>query len=215
MARKPTPLQWPDSWRRTPTNKRQRARFDTGLAVSVGGIYTSLRIMSAKHGVVTSDLPTKRNGTPYATPREPEDPGVAVWWVDMKGNERVMACDRWDTVRDNMQAVNASLNALRGLERWGASEVTERAFAGFAALPPGSGAETGVVDVKPVVHWTEVLDVKGAWVNDAPPEALLAFAKTQYRKLVSSAADGREPSKEIMIALNRAMEDAANELKCV
>jgi hypothetical protein len=48
----------------------------------------------------------------------------------------VFACDKWRTVQDNMRAIQRTIEAIRGIERWGASEMMERAFAAFEALPP-------------------------------------------------------------------------------
>jgi hypothetical protein len=41
----------------------------------------------------------------------------------------------WRTTRENLRAVGLAVEALRGLERTGASELLERAYAGFALLP--------------------------------------------------------------------------------
>jgi hypothetical protein len=45
------------------------------------------------------------------------------------------ACDRWDSVADNVQAIRKTIEALRGIERWGTGDMVQRAFAGFVALP--------------------------------------------------------------------------------
>jgi hypothetical protein len=50
----------------------------------------------------------------------------------------VFACDRWDQVSCNLHAIEMTISALRGIARWGSSEMVEQAFAGFQALPgPG------------------------------------------------------------------------------
>jgi hypothetical protein len=60
------------------------------------------------------------------------------------------ACDRWGRVKDNIQAVRKTIEALRGIERWGASDMIERAFTGFAALPDQTnGAWWAVLGVAP------------------------------------------------------------------
>ena len=62
-----------------------------------------------------------------------KDHGVAVYF---KHGERsmVFACDKWDAIRDNIYAIGKTIEALRGIERWGASDMLERAFTGFIAL---------------------------------------------------------------------------------
>ena len=47
----------------------------------------------------------------------------------------VFACDKFRYTRDNIYAVAKTIEALRGIERWGASDMMERAFSGFKALP--------------------------------------------------------------------------------
>ena len=46
------------------------------------------------------------------------------------------ACDKWDKVKDNINAIANTIAAIRGIERWGASDMMERAFSAFEALPP-------------------------------------------------------------------------------
>lgn len=65
--------------------------------------------------------------------RDPEDPGVSLYF-DLDGKPHVLACDRWDTVQDNIAAIAAHIDALRGQERWGVADL-QQAFAGHVALP--------------------------------------------------------------------------------
>lgn len=132
MKRSPFPLQWPEGWART--RSRYRSDFDKsrGFNKARDGTLHQLELMGATQIVITSNLPTNAKSLPHsASAGQPPDPGIAVWWVKT-GKERVMACDRWSTVVENMHAIELSIGAMRGLERWGASEVVERAFAGFA-----------------------------------------------------------------------------------
>ncbi len=65
--------------------------------------------------------------------RDPDDPGVA-FYFDLDKKPHVLACDRWDTVADNIAAIAAHIEALRGQERWGVADLRQ-AFAGHVALP--------------------------------------------------------------------------------
>ncbi len=65
--------------------------------------------------------------------RDPDDPGVA-FYFDLDGKPHVLACDRWNSVADNIAAIAAHIEALRGQERWGVADLRQ-AFAGHAALP--------------------------------------------------------------------------------
>jgi hypothetical protein len=96
--------------------------------------------MGAKEIVVSTNVPTRRDGLPYADAREPADPGVAVYFTHGK-RQLVIACDSYSTVRANMRAVGATVEALRAIQRHGATSLLERAFTGFAALPPKGGGD--------------------------------------------------------------------------
>lgn len=130
--------------------------------------------------MITSNLPTRQDGLPYYA--STDDPGIAVWWVE-RGAERVVACDRWYRADENLRAIIKTLEAMRGLDRWGATEMAERAFAGFAALPPGSA---GSMPTGPR-PWREVLGATfGPWPELAKDE-LLVLAKSRHRKLIAIA----------------------------
>jgi hypothetical protein len=62
------------------------------------------------------------------------DPGVAVYF-QRDGKPMVFACDKYFESCDNVYAIAKTIEAMRGIERWGASDMMERAFTGFAALP--------------------------------------------------------------------------------
>jgi hypothetical protein len=66
--------------------------------------------------------------------REPDDMGAA-FYFDLDARPHALACDRWSTVADNIAAIAAHIEALRGQERWGVADLRQ-AFAGHAALPP-------------------------------------------------------------------------------
>lgn len=135
MKRDPYPLHWPDGWPRTGYRAQSKFRV-ASFARERDSVVRQVRMLGGSEIVITSNLPIRNDGLPYANASEPADPGIAVWWRARDGSERVMACDRWRRYRDNIHAVSLSLAALRGLNRWGSSEIVERAFKGFAALPP-------------------------------------------------------------------------------
>lgn len=131
------PLTWPADWQRTPAHKRKSSRYKVSFREARDGVVRSLELMGVRsHDVVlSSNIPSKSNGLPYAGYAEPADPGIAIYWTTKTHERRVVACDSWRTVRDNLRAVGLALEALRTLERTGASEILNRAFTGFAALP--------------------------------------------------------------------------------
>lgn len=98
------------------------------------GMMVELDMLGAAQIVVSTNVRTRQDGLPYANDKPPTDTGVAVYF-QLKGKPMVFACDRFTTVGDNMQAIRLTVAAIRGIERWGASDMMERAFSGFQALP--------------------------------------------------------------------------------
>jgi hypothetical protein len=88
--------------------------------------------------VISTNLPLRRDGLPYSNQREPDDTGAAVYWKNRKGKQLVLACDKYDTVGDNLYAIGKTIEATRGIERWG-SVTAEQAFAGYATLNEKTG----------------------------------------------------------------------------
>ena len=134
------PLYWPDGWSRTEPHRRRSTKYQVTFGKAREELLRDLALLGARRDdvVISSNLPTRRDGLPLAGQGEPQDPGIAVYWAVRRGseaNQRVIACDRWRLVRENLRAIGLAVAALRQLERTGASEIMDRAFQGFAALP--------------------------------------------------------------------------------
>lgn len=93
-----------------------------------------IKLLGGMHTVLSTNLPLRRDGLPYANQPEPKDRGVAVYFT-LNRQAMCFACDRWDKVVDNVQAIRHTIAALRGIERWGTGDMVEQAFRGFIALP--------------------------------------------------------------------------------
>lgn len=139
------PLQWPEGWQRTAEHSREDGQFSTTLAAARDGLMAEISRMGGRMPVLSSNLTLRLDGLPYANQPRPADPGVAVYFTH-KGKPMCFACDRYKTPAANTQAVRKTIEAIRGIERWGASDMMERAFRGFAALDA------------PVTGWKSVLD---------------------------------------------------------
>jgi hypothetical protein len=220
MSRQPFPLQWPDGWTRTPARDRTRSRFGhrSSGQVSFSGarqaLLDELSRLGAANVVITSDLPTRNDGLPYASGRA-EDPGIAVWFIlaDARGNnqERVLPCDKWPTHAENMQAIAKSVEAMRGLDRWGVGDVVTRAFAGFNALPPGSGDGEPTAPQQPAKRsWREIFGMT-AFETLAAPD-LLAIARSRHRAAIKIAHPDAGGSHDDAAELNAALAEAEQEL---
>lgn len=186
------PLHWPEGWPRTATP--QSSRFDVSFASARDGLLDELRLFGARYPVISTDIELRRDGLPYANQREPNDRGVAVYF-EWNGKQRVLACDRWDKIKDNMRALEKTVEALRGIDRWGASTILERSFQAFVALPP-SGK-------KP---WREVF---GFGPTSKPDRTGIEL---QYRTLSKTRHPDAGGSEAMMAELNVARDEALKEI---
>jgi hypothetical protein len=159
------PLYWPASWPRTDFCRIKHSRYgDHSLAGARRAIADQVRLLGGKNLVVSSNVELRNDGLPRSGQRQPADRGAAVYF-DYKAKPVCFACDSWSAVEDNFWAINLTIEAIRQIERAGASELLERAFSGFAALPAPAGE-----------NWWEVLGVS----KDADEETV----RTVYRELV-------------------------------
>lgn len=127
------PLQWPAGWQRVPAHRREGGAFKTNFAKARDELLAEIARMGGRLPVLSSNMSLRRDGLPYAQQQRIEDPGIAVYF-SYKGSQMCFACDRYATVEANTQAIRKTIEALRGIERWGASDMMERAFTGFAQL---------------------------------------------------------------------------------
>lgn len=137
------PLQWPAGWPSTPPEKRKRSAFQTTLASARDGVLHEIRLLKGKNTVISTNIPVRKDGMIKSRYSEPEDPAVAVYFT-RNGKEVCVPCDKWTKVNDNLHAIELSINALRGLERWGAKTMVDAAFQGFEALPPHTDQPTSI-----------------------------------------------------------------------
>lgn len=213
QKRDPYPLQWPDGWERT--INRSIPKFSAeNFARIRDRVIRSLR-KRGSNVVITSDLPTRGDGLPYADARC-KDPGVAVWWVE-KGKEMVVACDRWRLLPYNLSAIDRTLEALRGIDRWGAATLVDKAFSGFAALPPPGGTSEGsdVVMAPAMPSWREVFDVATNLSDVLSKADIFNLVKGRYRSMIDRVHPdkaGAHADVNQTVILNAAFEAAQKEL---
>ncbi|MQY48236.1 J domain-containing protein [Rhizobiales bacterium RZME27] len=188
------PLSWPHGWPRT--KQPTRSRFDVPFTSARDGLMEQIRLLGGRLPILSSDLELRRDGLPYANQREPADKGVAVYF-EWKGQQRVFACDRWDRIKDNIRALEKTIEAIRGIERWGASDMLERAFTGFTALPSPGAKKT----------WREVLGFPAG----ANPDR--EGIDIEFRRKAKAAHPDAGGSTEAMAELNAARAEALKEIK--
>jgi len=193
------PLQWPLG--RARASGRQRARFTTNtragysqrhshtVGEGVQEILRELRLMGARDVVISSNIQLRADGLPRSGQSQPSDPGVAVYF-SFKQQSVCLACDQWVKVEDNLWAVCLTLEAMRGIDRWGAAQL-EATFTGYAALPaPAAGARP----------WWEVLGVSA--------RAGAAEIKDAYRAKAKQTHPDAGGTHEAFVEVQRAYSDA-------
>lgn len=185
------PLAWPPGRERTPSYRIKEARFLVNFRQARDHVLEQLRLLRASYPVLSSNIHTRRDGLPYANQSEPNDGAVAVYFV-WKSRQYCLACDSWKKVKDNLRAVGLTIEAIRGIERWGAETMLEAAFRGFLALP-----------IPEELAWWQVLGVRR---GDS-----LAEVENKYRMLAFKAHPDRGGSDEEMGRLNWAIEQARQE----
>lgn len=167
------PLSWPTGWPRTKHPKTSRfGSWNRKPTVHEGTSYVlnELRLMKATDIIISTNLQLRKDGLPRSGQITPKDAGVAVYFTH-ENEQRVLACDAFNTVGDNLHAIGKSVEAMRGLDRWGCSEILNRAFTGFKALPESTGH-----GIRP---WHEVLDV----APNARSEDVIKSYKKKVREL--------------------------------
>lgn len=184
------PLAWPAGWPRT--RLPQRSNFKTkSLAYERDDLFAELWRLKAKNIILSTNLELRKDGLPYSGRKIPDDTGVAVYFI-LNGNQQCIPCDRWNSVEQNMKAITKSIDAIRGLSRWGAKEIVDAAFMGFKALPAGSSSSAE--------DWTEILKVSA----DASPEKI----RTNYLQLIKHAHPDNGGTSEEFHRIQRAYEEA-------
>lgn len=167
------PLYWPEGWKRE-RNPRHSA-FKTGFGAARNFLNDELKRMGARAVILSTNIPLRNDGQPRANMPEPKDRGVAVYFA-RKEKELVFACDKFDRTQDNIYAIGKTIEALRGIERWGASDMMERAFSGFKALPSQTNGES----------WWSILGVDASATIEEVEAAFKAKAKVAHPDLGGS-----------------------------
>lgn len=191
------PLSWPVGWKRTAGNQRQRAKFQQrGTDISVWGavqrLSAEIERLGGRNPILSTNLQTRLDGLPYSNQGNPQDPGAAVYF-QLKGQDRCLACDTWNTVAGNIAALAAHIDALRRIDRYGVGTI-EQAFAGYAALPA------------PAADWRTVFGFGDARLVQ------LDEVERRYRELAQKAHPDKGGTDQEMARLNVAIESARAEL---
>lgn len=179
------PLHWPKN---RPRGKSHAARFDVSFAGARDNLVDEIKRLGGINVIISTNIELRRDGLPYANQPEPQDKGVAVYFT-YKGKSMCFACDRWDKVKDNMRAIAKTIDALRGIERWGSGEMVNQAFTGFLAI-----------EAPRKKRWWEILMV--------PENANKNLRISSYKALAKMLHPDVGGSQEAMAELNQAAIEA-------
>jgi hypothetical protein len=141
------PLCWPHHVPRTAPERRISGSFMVTPGQAMEELVKEVRLSGGRDLILSSNVPLRRDGLPYANAREPADPGVAVYFT-RKGQQVCVPCDSYDRVWKNIRAIGLSIKDMRGPEMRGCAAITDAAYTGFLALPAPTAR-----------RWHEVLNV--------------------------------------------------------
>lgn len=124
------PLQWPPGWPKTVN--REDSRFKQTLAGALAMLKIECTRLGGKSLILSSN---------YTLGNErPQESGVVAYFL-LENKNIAIPCDRWLKVEDNVYAIALTIEAMRGMERWGAKHMITAMFSGFKALPEKAGGE--------------------------------------------------------------------------
>lgn len=204
------PLQWPAGFPRCKAPIRSRfGRYDYSnrkatLTLFKGRheVYEQVRLLIGKRSldsfncIISTNMKTRKSdGGVYANAKEPDDSGVAVYFVYEK-EQHVLACDQWATVKENLHAIAKTVDAIRGLDRWGVSDMLKRIFTGFIGITDDAGK-----------GWASILGVGAGATREELQRAYHNKMKTAHTDVGGSD----EYAATVNIAYERALLELTNE----
>ncbi len=171
MNSKQYPLEWPIG--RARVQYPESSRFKPGsIYAEAQDIFKQLEWMGARNIIISSNMQYRHDGLPY-TRQNVNDTGVAVYFKSTNGEEQCIPCDNWISLEENMRAIAKTIEAMRGIERWGGKSLMNAAFSGFKALP--SALVTPPPDREKRPWWI----VLGVDQSSDPPTIKQAYRRAQ------------------------------------
>lgn len=190
------PLCWPAGKPRKKSPRRSQFH-DVSFARARDTMVGEVEKLGGKKLIVSTNIPLKLDGMPYGNRNPPADKGVAVYFF-LNDRPMVFAFDEFDRIEHNVWAIAKTIEALRGIKRWGSGEMMERAFTGFTALPSPETKK----------HWREVL----GFMNQPSAGAIKILLKSRRDELAKSHHPDLGGSTERMAEINLAFKEAEKEL---
>jgi hypothetical protein len=204
----PYPLTWPNNKPRTPPGRRVKGSYiDRGYAEAMATLEGEIARWQRRERT-TRITDWQITATHVGRNQPASDPGASLWFI-LGGQDitqgaslRVLACDKFTKLPQNMRALSLTMERLRLVDEIGAYSLIA-AVEGARALPPPSGSTSpalaGVAAAEP--SWREVLGVAAG--------APLAVAQAAYRALAKDAGEGSAKLKELNVAIAAARQELA------
>jgi hypothetical protein len=147
IIEKSSPIRWPLGWKRSFIRKNSQFATRT-IAQAYLSLTNELKRLKAENIIISTNQRYKKDGD-LAIDQSglKADPGVAVYF-SLNNNQRVLACDKWNSLAENIYAIAKHIDAIRGQARWGVGTI-DQGFAGYMPALPGPQKR----------DWTEVLNL--------------------------------------------------------
>lgn len=185
----PFPLLWPDGKKRTTSYQRQKGHFNTAtVAAALDDLSSEMSRCSIRYYELTANFSGRGNAMGRV-----DDPGAALWFLAPKSditatqNLMTIACDKFDTICQNIRGISLTMQRLRLVDEIGAYSFVQ-AVKGAEALPP------------PDPPWWTTLHI-----TEQTP---LAIAELAYRELSKAAHPDAGGDRVAWDRLSRAIEQA-------
>lgn len=166
----------------------RRAQFRVNYLKTLDHLEAELRRIKAREitieaGFAASDL--RNDGWPRAGTKT-SHPGVVLYCHTPDGPLK-FACGTYQAFEDNMHAIGLTLEALRAVDRYGATEAHEQ-YRGFTALPPAADAATAET-------WT--VEQAALWLamRATVPKDYILDSGDDYRRAYRAVAGELHPDR--------------------
>jgi hypothetical protein len=186
------PLCWPPG--RPRSAAPQSSQFKVTLGAAVAHVRREVGALGGSELVISTNMPLRRDGVPLTPRGGIRDAGVAVYFTLRKA-PMCFACDRWEGVEENLRAIAKTVEALRGIERWGSGQMAAQAFTGFTALPSPP-------------QWWQILKVKSTASRQEIEAAYRELAWSHHPDRVAAEVSG-----DMMARINRARDQGLEQFE--
>ena len=183
------PLSWPEGQPRT--KDKVKSQFRTEIDKAVRNVRSKMEAFGKDSEKPIRNLIISSNVTLMED--RPRDGGVAIYF-NWDGLDCCIAVDRYESPKENLQAIVHVIDAERTKLRHGGLNVVRSAFRGYAALPPPTNS-------KP---WWDVLGV--------PQDCRLDAAREAHRTLAVKHHPDAGGDTARMAEINGAWEQAQQAL---